>query len=140
MPLPVTADAGSRTLPAFTLNDQFGRAHTLDETVRRIYFNRDRKGDRLLKTALAKPGQARLDAQRAIVIADISAMPGFVKRFALSSLRERPHAIWLDPDGALSAQLPYREDQVTVVELSARRITAVRFVDDEAGLGAELAR
>lgn len=125
-------------IPALTLKDQLGNPHTLDATVRRIYANADRKGDALMKSA--ELDQAKLDKQKAIVIADISEAPGFVKRIITGSLKDRRYTTWLDVKGSTRKSLPYRADQVTVIELDGLRIKAIRSVADKAALQKELAQ
>ena len=125
-------------LPALTLKDQADRTHTLDAAIRRVYANSDRKGDALMKEAMAGRGQAQLDAQQAVVIAEISAAPFFVKSIIRSSLKDRGYTTWLDTKGDTQALLPYRANQVTVIELEQRRITAIRHIGDAAALRREL--
>jgi hypothetical protein len=134
-----TAAGVGDTLPEFALNDGAGKEHVLDDSVRRIYASADRAGDRLLKDALKEPGQAALDAQAAVVIADISGAPGFVKGMIRSSVRDRKYATWLDESGKTRNLLPYREDAIAVIDLAGRRITAVRYASSVEALRQELA-
>lgn len=117
-------------IQAFTLNDQINVAHTLDDTILRIYATADRKADGLMKTAMRALKQSNLDTQKAIVVADISAAPGFVKRLIRSSFKDRSYTTWMDVSGSTRTVLPYRPDHVTVVELNRRRITAIRYIAD----------
>lgn len=133
------AAAVGDTLPPLQLKDAHGKDVTLGDSVRRIYASAGREGDRWLKEALAQGGQAALDAQRAVVIADISGAPGFVKGMIRSSLKDRAYATWLDQAGSTKSLLPYRDDRIAVVELDQRRITAIRYVADAAALRRELA-
>lgn len=133
------AAAVGDTLPPLQLKDAHGKDVTLSDSVRRIYASAGREGDRWLKEALKERGQATLDAQRAVVIADISAAPGFVKGMIRSSLKDRGYATWLDQAGSTRSLLPYREDRIAIVELDARRITAIRYAADVASLRRELA-
>lgn len=123
---PPPAEVGT-VLPQFSLADQQGKAHNLDDEVRRIYFNTDRKGDHLLKSALQDNGQALLDRQHAIVLSDISAVPSFIKGFVISDLKDRHYTTWLDQDGASAAPLPRQANQVTVIDLDQRRVKAVHY-------------
>ena len=125
-------------LPTFTLNDQAEAAHTLDDSLLRIYTTADRKGDGLMKKAMSALKQPALDVQKAIVVADISEAPGFVKRIIRSSLKDRGYTTWLDVSGSTRGLLPYRAEHVTVVELKRRRITAIRYLADTEALKQEL--
>lgn len=126
-------------LPAFTLKDQAGVLHTLDDSVQRIYANGDRKGDELMKTAMTGLGQAQLDAQKAVVVAEISAAPFFVKSIIRSSLKDRRYTTWLDTSGDTKSVLPYKGNQIAVLEIEKRRIKAIRYIPDAEKLKQELA-
>jgi hypothetical protein len=126
-------------LPALAVKNSAGELLTLNDDIRRIYANGDRKGDRLIKAAMAGRDQDTLDAQGAIVVADISAAPGFIRRIIRNELRERSYATWLDESGDTRALLPYRQDHITVLELDARRVTAIRHIGDVETLRRELA-
>lgn len=131
------ADIGD-TIPTIELKDQSDLGHKLDDGIQRIYATADRKGDKLMKAVMEKRDQSAFNAQRAIVIADISEAPGFVKRIIKSSLKDRRYTTWLDTQGDTRALLPYRADQVVVIELERRRIKAIRYAADEAGLQREI--
>lgn len=123
---------------AFTLKDANGTSHTLDDSVKRLYLSADRAGDKLMKAVMKDLGQATLDQQHAIVVADISAAPGFVKGFIRSSLRDRKYLTWLDEAGSTKKLLPYREDRIGIVQLDRRQITQVRYVSEPEDLRREL--
>lgn len=126
-------------LPAFTLKDQHDKAHTLDETVQRIYASGDRKGGDLVKTAMAKLDQSHLDAQHAVLISEISDAPFFVKSIIRSSFKDRRYLSWLDVKGDTKTILPYRPEKIAVIELENRRIKAIRHVSDADALKQEIA-
>ena len=128
------------TLPALQLKDQYGKVQTLGQEVKRLYANADRKGDAMLKAALADKGQTRLDAQKAIVVAEISAAPFFVKSMIRGNLKDRGYLTWLDASGDTKKVLPYKEDQILILELDQQRITAVRYAGDVEALKRELGR
>jgi hypothetical protein len=125
-------------LPPFGLADQFGKSHNLDEGVKVIYLDVDRKGDQLLNATLTEQGQAHLDEKHAIVISDISAAPSFVISLVISDLKGRHYNLWVDQQGSVTASLPRHSNQVTVIELDQRRITAIRYCDSVEQLRHEL--
>lgn len=136
--LPVEAAAVGDQLPAFTLKDQAGVSRTLEDGTRRIYATADRQGDKLMKAAMASLKQTHLDAHKAVVVADISKAPGFVKAIIRSSLKDRSYSTWMDVGGSTASLLPYRTDQIAVIELDQRRITAIRYLTQANALTAEL--
>lgn len=133
---PAFAAGVGEALPLLKFKDQAGAERTLDASVRRIYANASRGGDALMKKAA--PTQAALDAQRAIALAEISQAPGFVKYLIRKSLKDRPYATWIDESGATRALLPYKDGDVSVIELDQGRITAVRHLGSVEALRREL--
>ncbi len=126
--------APGESLPAYELTDETGAEHVLGTAVRRIYATTDRKGDKLLAAAMESRDQTTLDTQSAVVIADISEAPGFVKRIIRSSLKDRSYRSWLDLRGSTRSTLPARADGVTVIDLDQRRIREIRHITDQASL------
>lgn len=131
-PLNVVAAAEiGDTLQPLALRDAADTPKQLAADIRRIYATADRRGDRLLNEALKDvESAALLDAQGAVVIADISAAPGFIRRIIRSNLRERGYSTWIDQTGETRTLLPYRSDQVSVIDLDGLRITAIRGVSE----------
>ena len=111
---------------------------TLGADVRRVYVTADRAGDKLMASTMEGHSQAVLDAQQAVVIADISGAPFFVKRIIRSSLRDREYTTWMDLDGVIQPQIPHQQDTVTVIDLERGAVAAVRHVDTVEALRAEL--
>jgi len=137
--LPGAATEVDQELPPITLKDAQGNEHTLSTQVKRIYASGGRKSDKLLEAAFETHDQSHLDAQQAVVIADISSAPGFVKRIIRSSLKDRSYVTWTDTKGHTKRLLPYRENQVAVIDLDDLRITRIRHLDDHDALQALLA-
>lgn len=128
------ADVGE-LLPGIQLKDQFGKVHSLEPTVKRIYFTHDMAGGKLLKAVLGDRGQAELDNQQAIAVTDVSQMPSMIRSMmAMPAMKKRSYQIWIDETGKVLAGLPRKPDQVTVIEMDKMKITAVHFAADEKAL------
>ena len=117
-------------ISALSLKDQNGNEHTLDDQVQRIYAYNDRKSGAVVETAMKGLQQANLDAQHAIIITEISAAPGFVKRIIASGLKDRGYDTWIDDKGQSRRELPYRDNQVSVIDVQNRKITAIAYEND----------
>ena len=126
------------SLPPLNFKDSKGQSQTLNPELRRLYLSADRQGGGLIKEAMEGLGQATLDAQQAVAIADISDAPGFVRRLIRGSLEDRSYRTWMDESGHSRPHLPYREKRVTVVDLERMKITAIRHLGDVEALRAEL--
>jgi hypothetical protein len=113
-------------LPALTLQDQHGHAHTLDAATKIIVFSRDMDAGKVIKAALADGGPALLERSAAAYVSDISAMPSLIRHlFALPALRHRPYTMWLDRDGKVTARFPAASGKASVIYLDQRRITRI---------------
>lgn len=135
--LPLHAAGTGESLSGIQLKDQFGKMHSLEPTVKRIYFTHDMAGGKLLKAALGDKGQAVLDSQQAVAITDVSQMPAMIRSMmAMPAMKKRSYLIWIDETGKVLADLPRKPDQVTVIELDHQKITSVRFAADEKSLAA----
>lgn len=130
--------AGDR-ISEFTLEDQHGKAHTLNANVALLLFNRDMDGGKLIKKALGDAPTDLLSSRRAVYVSDISGMPKLVaKMFALPSMRKRPYAMWLDRDGDATARLPSAEGQATLIFLRNFELTRVLHASTAAEIVREL--
>jgi hypothetical protein len=129
---------GSKLTPV-TLEDQHGKKHTIGASTRVIVLTRDMNAGDVVKAALARKGKTVLEQHRAVYVADVSSMPGFVRKYlALPKLKERPYPMLLDAAGELSRSLPSRENHATVIFLDGLRITAVEYVTRPETFGAVL--
>ena len=133
-----TYGLGSKITP-FSLEDQHGKAHRVDERVRAIILSHDMEAGEIIGRALARNGKRVLEKHRAVYLADLSGMPGFLRRmFVLPKLRERSYPMLLDTSGEIARQLPSREGFVALIFLSGLRVVSVEYVKDSSALIATL--
>ena len=126
--------AGDRILP-FSLEDQHGVTHAVDESIRVILFSRDMKGGELLKEALSETSEGYLESHGAAYVADISGMPKLVARlFALPAMRKRPYPVLLDRIGDATQQLPDLEARATLIFCHELEIQRVEYAETAAGV------
>ncbi len=121
-------------LPAFALEDATGSEVVLLETHNRIYATADRKGGKLIEQAMEGLDQTALDAHNAVLITEISKAPGFVRGMIKSGLEDRSYINWVDDSGRTRKLWPYRKNHVTVIDLHAFEVQAIRFERDLATL------
>lgn len=127
-------------LPALTLRDQHGEEHQVDAAARAVLFTRDMDAGAIVKTALADDGGRMLEAAGAVYVADVSRMPGLVRRMiAIPRMRRRGYRMLLDEEGEATARLPGGDGTATLLVLDARRITAIERHGDPEALRAALA-
>lgn len=120
-------------LAALALSDQHGESRSIDAGTRVVLFSRDMDGGKVVREALEARGEgaaALLDERRAVYVADVSRMPGLVRRLiALPRMRARPYPVLLDEQGEPTARFPSQEGRATVLFLDGLRITRIAYED-----------
>lgn len=126
-------------LDAFSIEDQFGKSHAVDGSLRAILFTRDMDAGELVKAALSEEGSARLAGAGALYVSDVSGMPGLVRRiFAIPSMRKRAYPMGLDVDGSLTRDFPSTEGRATLLVLDGLRVTRIEELDSPEAIRAAL--
>jgi len=139
--LPAQASAlglGSKVVP-FSLADQNGTSHMVDEHVHVIILTRDMAAGDMMKSALGSNGKSLLANHQAVYVTDVSGMPGFVRNLiAVPKLKERPYPMLLDTSGDVSAKLPSKDKHATLIFLDKLQITAVEYLTNPNSLAPAL--
>jgi hypothetical protein len=126
-------------IESFTLDDQHGKRHTVDGSVKVILFSRDMEGGDILKQALADVDPEYLNGKQAVYVADISRMPRLIATmFAIPAMRDRPYSMLLDRDGEITARLPNAEGQATLIFLDQLTIQRIVHVTEVPAVRREL--
>lgn len=131
--------AVGESLPELALADQHGEPYAADASIRVLLFSRDMDGGRVIQAALEEDGAALLERQRALYVADVSRMPGFVRRFiAGPRMRKRPYRMMLDTEGEATAALPTREGLPAVFFVEDLRVLRIEHPESPEALRALL--
>jgi hypothetical protein len=118
-------------MSAFTLKDQHGMKHEVNEQVRLVLFCRDKKGNDIVGDALKETAPDYLFQHKTFFVADTSRMPRLIAKFvALPALRKRPYRVLLDRDPSVTKGLPSEKGRVTLLYLRNLAIEAIEFVDN----------
>jgi hypothetical protein len=133
------AGLGSKLKP-FSLADQNGNHHRVDDGVRVIILTRDTAAGDVMRAALGANGKSLLAKNKAVYVYDVSGMPGFVRNlYALPRLKERPYPLLLDTSGDVSGSLPSKDEHATLIFLDKLQITAVEYLTNPETLSTALA-
>lgn len=132
--LALAVEKGS-TLEPWTLQDQFEKAHSLDDSTRVLLVARDMDGSKLVKAALAERPKGYLEVRHALFLADISRMPALISRlFAVPAMRDYSYPVLLDRDAAIASRYASDEGKVLWVRLEQRRVLETRQLDSPVAL------
>jgi hypothetical protein len=130
---------GSRIEP-LVLADQHGVERRVDAATRGVLLSRDMDGGGFVREALASEGAARLGKAGAVYVADVSGMPGLIRRMiAVPRMRGRGYPVLLDVDGAATARFPAQPGRAIWIRLEELRIAEIRFLASADEVGAVLA-
>ncbi len=115
----------------FSLKDQHGNQHEVDETTRLILFSNDKEGSNIVKNGLKKTYRNYLKNHNTVYIANISGMPGLIRKFvALPKMREYPYSILLDLRSSVTKDFPSQQDKATLIYIRNLRITDIQYIEN----------
>jgi hypothetical protein len=128
------SDAGTykvgTKIPDFSLEDQYGQIHKLDETVRLILFTTDRSGKNIVGKAIDEMGKGFLEVHKTLFVADISGMPRLIYKFiALPKMRKLPYSILLDTGTSVTKDFPFGPNKVTLIYVDKFSIQSIAIVN-----------
>lgn len=121
-------------LPPLAVADQFDRPVRIEAGTRFLLFAADKAaGDAATEALKAHPDL--LAQQRIVYIADISGMPAVITRmFALPKWRELPFPVGLVRDAQLTAALPRKAGELTLLMLDQGKVQGVEYLTDAAAV------
>lgn len=113
-------------LPNFQLNDQHDKPYPLPADLQAILFTADKSAGDVINGLLKQQPADYLPQRKAIYIADISAMPGFITSMvAMPKMRDYAYRIAIGAEKNQTAMLPRAEDQVTLIYLQNGKVTRI---------------
>ena len=111
------------------LEDQHGEVAKIDASTRLVLFTRDMDAGDTVKAALTEKRAADLEALGLVYAADISGMPGLIRRmFAVPAMRKRGYSMLLDTKGEVTQRFPGEPGRATLIALEELKVTSIRFL------------
>jgi hypothetical protein len=119
------------TIESITLQDQYDKTSTVDESTKLVLFTTGMKGGKVIRKAIEDHKPDYLAKNNALFISNISGMPGFIARtFALPSMKKHKYSIVLDREGKVTEKFPSRKKSTTIIHLDNLKITSISFTKD----------
>jgi len=120
-----------KSLATLTLNDQFGKAHSLSADTTKIIFAFAKDTAHTCNDFFKTQKNDYLTQHHAAFIADVSAAPSLIRSmFIMPGLKELKHTVLLLEDKALAA--PYKKgidiNKIAVVFLKDAKIEKIEFI------------
>ena len=111
------------------LKDQHDKSVAINEQTNLILFAAGKSTSALMSKTLEDLPPTTLRDKKALYVADISGMPGFItKMVAIPKMQKRPYTIAILRDEAQSKRVPQKDGAITVIKLKAGKITDINFV------------
>ncbi len=120
-----------KSLAKLTLNDQFGKAHTLSADTTKVIFAFAKDTAHTCNDFFKTQKDDYLSAHHAAFIADVSAAPSLIRSmFIMPGLKELKHTVLLLEDKTVAA--PYKKgldiNKIAVVFLKNGKIEKIEFI------------
>ena len=121
-----------KSLTNLTLNDQFGKAHTLSADTKKVIFAFSKDAAHTCNDFFVTQKPSYLSDNKTVFIADVSAAPSLIRSmFIMPGLKDFKHTVLILDNKAEAA--PFRKDveneKVVVVYLDNEKITAIKTLD-----------
>jgi len=128
---------------SYTLFDQFGQAHTLDDSIQTLILVFAKNTGHTVKAFLGAQSADYLKSHHAAFVADISPMPVMIRNtFALPDLKTQPYSVNLILDETIATSLKKgaKVDGITVVTLNNKQVEKVEYVESAEALKTKIER
>ena len=126
-------------LPPLELKTQHGKPIKISKDIKTLLFAVEKAPSKLINTFLMKQDAAYLLNKKAYFVADISGMPSIItKMFAIPKMKKRPYDILLAKNAAQVAYIPRKKEFVTVVKVTAGKVTTIMFLNKAEQLASTL--
>lgn len=111
------------------LKDQHDKTVAINEQTNLILFAANKSTSALMSKTLEALPPTTLKDKKALYVADISGMPGFItKMIAIPKMQKRPYTIAIVRDEAQSKLFPQKDDAITIIKLKSGKVTEITFV------------
>jgi len=116
------------------LPDQFNNTTTLKDDTKKLIFAFSKNTGHITREFFSKQPKEFLDSKKALLVADISKMPVFIRNtFAMPDLKKSPYKILLIYDKNLAKEFEkgIDKDKVIVVTLNNKEVTKVDYAKNK---------
>ena len=123
------------TIEPFTLNDQFGKEHTLDKMPSLLICSFGKDTGVLLSNYFNAQDVEYLGKHDIKLMADVSSVPSLLRStFILPKMKKYSFEILISTESKFSKLFPKEEDKLTVLKIEDGVVKEITFVSNEAEL------
>lgn len=133
---PTPAFQAGDVFPAYTVEDQFHKEHTLAPDTRLVIMSANMDLTKEINSYLTKQGKEFLAQNHAEYVSDISEMPGIITwLFARPKMQKYNFRILLANDDDFSKRYGLTEDNITVFQLNdEQKVLSVQYLSTARGI------
>ena len=123
------------TIEPFTLNDQFGKEHTVEKMPKLLICSFGKTTGVLISNYFNAQDVDYLEKHNVKLMADVSSVPSLLRStFILPKMKKYNFEILISTDSKFAELFPKEEDKLTVLKLENGVVKETVFVSDEAEL------
>ena len=123
------------TIEPFTLNDQFGKEHTLEKMPKLLICSFGKATGVLISNYFNAQDADYLAKHDIKLIADVSSVPSLLRStFILPKMKKYSFEILISTDSKFSELFPKEEDKLTVLKIENGVVQETIFINNEAEL------
>ena len=123
------------TVEPFTLNDQFGKEHHLEQMPKLLICSFGKETGKLISNYFNAKDANYLIEHDIKLMADVSSVPSLLRgTFILPKMKKYSFEILISSDSKFSKRFPREENKLTVLKIENGVVQEIIFVADEAGL------
>jgi len=123
------------TIDPFTLNDQFGKEHTLETMPKLLICSFGKDTGVLISNYFNAQGAEYLEKHDIKLLADVSSVPSLLRKtFILPKMKKYSFEVLISTDSKFSELFPKEEDKLTVLKLENGVVKKIVYVANEAEL------
>ncbi|SFV59788.1 FAD/FMN-containing dehydrogenases [hydrothermal vent metagenome] len=123
------------TIDPFTLNDQFGKEHTLEKMPKLLICSFGKDTGVLISNYFNAQDSDYLEKHDIKLMADVSSVPSLLRKtFILPKMKKYSFEVLISTDSKFSELFPKEEDKLTVLKLENGVVKEIVYVANEAEL------
>jgi len=125
------------TLDPFTLNDQFGDEHKVEQMPRLLICSFGKETGKLISSYFNAQSSDYLETHNIRLMADVSGVPSLLRKtIIIPKMKKYNFKILLSTDSDFSKQFPTEDNKLTVLKIDNNEVKTIFFIVDEAELKA----
>ena len=123
------------TIEPFSLNDQFGEEHKLEEMPKILICSFGKESGKLISSYFNEQSSDYLTSNNIKLMADVSGVPSLLRKTIIfPKMKKYSFEILVSTQSDFMKQFPSKEDMLTVLKIDGGIVKDILFVSDEDGL------